>query len=318
MKWIKGGLIYGPREEGGGPGGWAHNSALQPTPHVSAADGRVRVFVGMRDAEGVSRVGFVDVSAENPAQVLRVSELPALDVGVPGAFDENGVVPCAVVERDGLLYLYYAGYQLGRKVKFFVFGGLAVSRDGGETFERHSRVPVCDRTDDELFFRVIHSIMYEGGRWRVWYGGGGDFDVEDGRQYPRYNIRYAESADGLSLGRDYKVCVDTRGGEYRVGRPYVVKDGGLYKMFYGSGTKGEGYRLAYAESADGVSWERRDGEVGIDVSESGWDSRMQAYPAVVRAGARTYMFYNGNDYGRDGFGYAVLDESSGSNGGGAA
>lgn len=302
MEWIKKGLIYGPA----GESDWAHNSALQPTPRARP-DGTIRVFAGFRDAEGVSRVGFVDVSAENPSEVLRVSKRPALDVGTPGAFDENGVVPCAVVEREGgALYLYYAGYQLGRKVKFFVFGGLAVSRDGGETFARHSRVPVCDRTDDELCFRVIHSIMYEGGRWRVWYGGGSDFDTEGGRQYPRYNIRYAESEDGLSLARDYKVCVDMRGGEYRVGRPYVVKDGGLYKMFYGAGTKDEGYRLAYAESADGISWERRDEQIGIDVSESGWDSRMQGYPAVLSCAGRTYMFYNGNDYGREGFGYAVL------------
>ena len=40
---------------------------------------------------------------------------------------------------------------------------------------------------------------------------------------------------------------------------------------------------------------------------SGWDSQMQAYPAVVTAGGRTYLFYNGNDYGREGFGYAELE-----------
>jgi hypothetical protein len=79
-------------------------------------------------------------------------------------------------------------------------------------------------------------------------------------------------------------------------------------MFYGSSTKTEGYRLAYAESADGINWTRRDNEIGIDVSPSGWDSRMQGYPAVVSCGGKTYMFYNGNDYGREGFGYAELEQ----------
>ena len=52
---------------------------------------------------------------------------------------------------------------------------------------------------------------------------------------------------------------------------------------------------------------RKDEEIGIDVSESGWDSQMQAYPAVLRCRDRVYLFYNGNDYGRDGFGYAILE-----------
>jgi hypothetical protein len=303
MRWKKAGLIYGPD----GSSAWARNSALQPTPLVKREEGVVRVFAGMRDDEGVSRVGFVDVSADDPSRVVRVSETPALDIGIPGAFDENGVVPCAVVERDGKLFLFYAGYQLGRKVKFYVFGGLAVSADGGESFARTSRVPVCDRTDEEPFFRVVHTMMLDDGRWRAWYGAGDSFDVEGGRQYPRYNIRHAYSPDGFRLSDEHQVCVDTGGGEYRVGRPYVVKHEGVYKMFYGAGTKEEGYRLSYAESRDGIEWTRKDGEVGIEVSASGWDSRMQAYPAVVSSRDHVYLFYNGNDYGREGFGYATLE-----------
>ena len=303
MKWEKRGLIYGPA----GDSAWTSDSALQPTPLVKAEAGVIRVFVGMRDDEGVSRVGFVDVSAEDPSRVLRVSKEPVLTIGVAGAFDDNGVVPTSVVEREGLLYLFYAGYQLVPKVKFLVFGGLATSADGGETFTRYSRVPVCDRTDEELYFRVIHTMMLDQGKWRAWYGAGDSFDVDDGRQYPRYNIRHAYSADGIHLVDDFQVCIDMAGGEYRVGRPYVIKDADLYRMFYGAGTKAEGYRLAYAESSDGINWTRKDSEIGIDVSASGWDSRMQAYPSVVKYHDNTYMFYNGNDYGREGFGFAVLD-----------
>lgn len=302
MLWEKKGLIYGPS----GESSWARHSALQPTPLVLTNERIIRVFVGMRDDDGVSRVGFVDVSAEDPSHVLHVAKTPALDVGMPGAFDENGVVPCAVVKHNGELRLFYAGYQIGQKVKFFVFGGMAVSRNGGETFTRASLVPTCDRTDEDLFFRVVHTMMLDNGRWRAWYGGGNSFDVVDGRQYPRYNIRHAYSSDGVHLHSRFDICVDMRGGEYRVGRPYVIKRDGIYRMFYGAGTIKEGYRLAYAESPDGISWIRKDDEVGIQVSPSGWDSRMQAYPAVVTYEDRTYMFYNGNDYGRDGFGYAVV------------
>lgn len=303
MNWTKGGLIYGPT----GELAWATHSALQPTPFLNERAGTIRVFAGFRNDDGVSRVGYVDVSAANPGAVLRVSQKPVLDIGIPGTFDENGVVPCAISERDGKLFLFYAGYQLGRKIKFLVFSGLAISEDGGESFQRYSQTPVCERQDGELFFRVIHTMLHDGDGWRAWYGGGSSFDTENGKQYPRYNIRHAESPDGLHLSPSYQVCVDMQEGEYRVGRPFVIKDNGVYRMFYGAGTKELGYRLAYAESSDGINWARKDDEVGISVSTSGWDSEMQAYPSIVKCREGTYMFYNGNDYGRDGFGYAVLD-----------
>ncbi|MDQ3799802.1 MAG: hypothetical protein M3384_10140 [Acidobacteriota bacterium] len=302
MKWIKKGLIYRPENLS-----WATNSALQPTPLI-LDENTIRLYVGLRDDKGRSRVGFVDVDAANPGEIKRVSETPALDVGEPGTFDENGVVPCAAVRCGDEVRLYYAGYQLGHSVRFFVFGGLAISRDGGETFSRYSRAPVCERNDAELLFRVIHTIFEENGVWRVWYGAGDDFELDArGYQLPRYNIRYMESPDGLSFPQTAgKVVLDCAPNEYRTGRPFVVKNNGGYQMFFGGGDRKKNYRLAYAESSDGINWTRNDTQLGIDISASGWDSEMMAYPCVVKASnGATYLFYNGNNYGYEGFGYAV-------------
>lgn len=302
MKWRKLGLVYAP--DGRSP--WARHSALQPTPCLRD-DRTIRVYAGFRDDAGVGRVGYVDLDAEDPCRVLRVSPGPVLDVGIPGTFDENGVVPSAIVRRDGQWHLYYTGYQLGQKVRFYVFGGLAVSRDG-ESFTRHSPVPVLDRTPNELFFRVAHSVLWENGVWRVWYGAGSTWVPGEGKQLPVYDIRYAESPDGARFPAEGRVCVGVAGGdEHRVARPYVIKDGELYRMFYSVGTKSQLYRLGYAESADGVRWQRKDGELGLTVSDSGWDSQMVGYSSVVRYRDRVYLFYNGNDYGRGGFGCAVLE-----------
>jgi hypothetical protein len=78
-------------------------------------------------------------------------------------------------------------------------------------------------------------------------------------------------------------------------------------MFYSIRTRSKGYRIGYAESADGLKWERKDREVGIDVSESGWDSEMIAYSSVQKYKDKVYMFYNGNNLGETGFGYAELE-----------
>jgi len=303
MKWVKKGLIYGPS----GEYSWAQHSALQPTT-ILINENIIRVYVGFRDENGVSRIGFVNVDAENPSIVLKVSEKPVLDIGLPGTFDENGVVPCAIIKREEKLYLYYAGYQLGHKIRFLAFGGLAISKDGGNSFIRYSKVPILDRTEDELLFRVIHSIIFENGVWRAWYGGGSTFIKGKYKSLPVYNIRYIESTDGINFGRKGIVCIDLKEDEYRVGRPCVIKEEETYKMFYGAGTESTVYRLAYAESKDGVNWTRKDKEININVSKNGWDSQMIAYPSVLKYKDKVYMFYNGNDMGKDGFGYAILEE----------
>ena len=213
MKWEKLGFTGGPD----GTQAWARHSALQPTSLV-LDDYVIRVYAGFRDAAGVSRIGFVDVDASNPCRVLRVSETPVLDVGRPGTFDDNGVVPTAVVRRDASVYLYYAGYQIPQQVKFLVFTGLAVSTDGGHTFMRLHETPVTDRTDGELYFRVIHSIFEENGVWRTWYGAGATFVPYEGKTLPVYDIRYMESTDGVTFPSAGRVVVPLADeDEHRVG-----------------------------------------------------------------------------------------------------
>ena len=48
--------------------------------------------------------------------------------------------------------------------------------------------------------------------------------------------------------------------------------------------------------------------VGLDVSPNGWDSEMICYPYVFDHGRNRYMLYNGNGYGKTGFGLSVLEQ----------
>ena len=301
MKWERRGLVWAPE----GTADWARHSALQPTA-IAVDDSAIRVFAGLRAADGASRVGWVDVDAADPTRVLRACQHPALDLGRPGTFDDNGVVPAAVVRRGGRLYLYYAGYMLAHRVRFLAFGGLAMSDDGGQSFERLAEVPLTDRTPDELTFRVIHCLLEEVGTWRAWYGGGSGFLSHEGRTLATYDIRTMESRDGFDFPRRGRTAIALAPGEQRVGRPCVMRTGSLYRMFFCAAAIGENYRLAYAESADGIEWTRK--PLGLDIPPGSWDSAMAAYPNVVSHGGRVFLFYNGNDYGRQGFGCAVLRE----------
>jgi len=72
--------------------------------------------------------------------------------------------------------------------------------------------------------------------------------------------------------------------------------------------RNKGYRLGYAWSSDLVNWNRDDSKSGIDGSESGWDSDMQCYPHLFLCDGRVYLLYNGNEFGKNGFGLAVLED----------
>jgi hypothetical protein len=151
--------------------------------------------------------------------------------------------------------------------------------------------------------------MQAGDRFRIWYACGNGWENINGIAYPQYNIRYLESNDGIEFKGEGHLCVDVEGSEYRIGRPRVFRYHDRFIMHYTRGTTQGDYLAGHAESVDGIHWIRKDDELSICLSrEEGWDSRHLCYPAVLSCGDRTYMFYNGNDMGKNGFGYAVLDE----------
>ncbi|EAI4070945.1 glycoside hydrolase family 32 protein [Campylobacter jejuni] len=298
MKWEKKGLIFCPNKENE----WMDNSFLQPTPIV--LQDRIRIFGGIRDAKGVSRIGYVEVEKDNPSIIIRYSSNPVLDIGKDGMFDDNGVTPTSLVAINDRLYLYYAGYTLGTKVRFRVFSGIAVSDNGGEKFVRIQENPITDRAPGEELFRVVHSVVYDKGVYKFWYGGGNYFIQGKNKTLPVYDIRYMESLSLLEFPKSGIVAIPIIDGNHRVGRPFVFLENDIFKMFYGYGSEEYPYRLAYAESNNGIQWKNKD--INIDLSSDGWDSEMMAYPSFIRVDGKGYLFYNGNNYGYGGFGYAQL------------
>ena len=303
MRWIKKGLIYGPD----GTSEWAKNSALTPTPFLINND-TIRVFAGFRDSGGISRIGYVDLDSRDPSHIIKISEKPALDIGTPGAFDDNGVILGDILQVDNKIFMYYVGFQKPEKVKFLAFSGLAISEDNGETFHRYKRSPVIDRSDKGLFIGAIHSVIRETeNKFRAWVALGNGWEIINDNPYPRYDIHHVESKDGIHFNEP-TFCIGCRDDEYRIGRPRVWKEQGLYRMHYTKGTRQGDYFPGYAESNNGLNWKRRDDSLGISLSNKGWDSRHLCYPALLKCKNRTYRFDNGNDMGKDGFGYAVLEE----------
>jgi hypothetical protein len=285
-----------------------------PVPQL-VDDKRLRIHFATRDADDRARAAFIEVDADHPGTLLHVGDRPSLDLGKPGTFDHDGVAPTCLVEAEGDLYMYYQGFVRQANVPYFTAIGVAASTDGGVTFTRLREGPVVDRTPDEPYAIASSYVLLENGTWRLWYTSITGWLEDHGRYDPVYEIKYAESDDGIRWKRDDRTSISHAPHE-AISRPWVVQDDGMYRMWYshrrrsGFRTDRRGsYRIGYAESEDGISWIRRDEQAGMDPAHDGWDSEMVEFPALYERDGATHLLYNGNGFGESGIGHAVLRSS---------
>lgn len=298
MKWQKIGRIFNPN----GQFSWVKTHGMLPTvDHIK--DDYYQIFFSGRDSNNISRIGKIIIDINNPLKILEISESPIVDIGPLGCYDDNGVSPTCVVNYNNQKYLYIMGWNKASKVRAAEVSGLVISTNNGTSFKRISNAPIIDRTNDEPYtILVISSIIIENGIWRMWYDSA---DCWIDETLPKYNIKYAESNNGINWIRKGVVSVNYKYvNESRVSRASVLKDNDLYRMWYCYAIGTGGYNMGYAESIDGYKFKRRDGEVGINLSKSGWDSKMLCYPNVFKHKDNLLMLYCGNGYGRTGFGIA--------------
>lgn len=290
---------------------WARTHAQIPTVDV-LDEKRLRVFFSSRDDSNRSLIAVMELDAMNPSNILDIQASPVLPIGLPGTFDDCGMMPSSVVDWDEKKYMYYIGWNVRNTVPYHNSVGLAVSEDGGRTYHRMFDGPVMDRTAEEPYFCATTCVRIENGIWRNWYLSCTEWDEIAGRMEPRYHLKYAESDDGIHWRREGRIAIDYASpAEGGIVRASVCKDGALYRMWYSyrshtdyRSDRMNSYRIGYAESSDGLEWKRLDDLVGIEPGDTGWDSFMLAYPEVVDVGRHRYMFYNGNGFGQTGFGYA--------------
>lgn len=284
---------------------WMASHATYPTPLVLPG-GEVRVFFSPRDATKRSSISSLDLAIRGGSwAIVRRPQAPLLEPGSRGAFDDSGVTVGAVVPYGEQIFVYYVGWCLGTTVPFRNFIGLAF----GETFDaplyRASVAPVIDRSPDNPFSLSYPWVLRTDGKWRMWFGSTLAWGPQGGEMY--HTIKSASSEDGVRWRAlpDVAVPLQTATPEYALSRPCVIHEGGRWKMWYSR--KSPDYRLGYAESDDGEMWARADDAVELVGPVGAWESESTEYTAVFDHAGERYMLYNGNGFGRTGFGLAILD-----------
>ena len=301
MPWRRLGLIHTPK----GDREWARSHAALPAA-ISLDQEHVRIFFSSRDAHNRSHVGYVDLAMGEIPRVIAEGQQVVLTPPAPGQFDSDGIGLGSIVRTDTEDRLYYMGWSLCRTSPWRNSLGMAIGDAAKPGFRRAFDGPVVPLTIEDPFTLSYPQVLCCGpGDWRMWYGSNLEWGAE-GTPF-RHCIKLKRSPDGIDWSQPGIFVLPLEKPEETVViRPSVLVENGRYRMWFS--TRGAHYRIGAAVSQDGENWTRCDEEAGLDVSADGWDSEMVCYPCVIDHNGRRFLFYNGNDYGWQGFGAAVWED----------
>lgn len=316
MKWKKLGKIFDPCE---------HDLPIQSvgfaqSPQALVLEDRVRVYFSTREQDQtgkyLSHVAFVDFD-KTMQNILGVSRHKVIDLGGLGCFDEHGIFPFSVFKDDARVVAYTTGWNRKVSVSADAAIGLAISHDQGLTFERYGTGPVMAATLHEPFLVGDAFVTKLGKEYHMWYIFGVRWkqSIESEQPDRVYKIAHAFSCDGINWRRDgLQIIPNSLDADECQALPTVIYVDGTYHMYFCYRAvhsfrtqPHKGYRIGYAYSKDLSQWVRDDANAGITISLTGWDSQMQCYPNVFECDGKIFMLYNGNEFGRNGFGLAVME-----------
>ena len=315
--WKKLGVVFDPKWLNNRPE-WMNDFAQAPNAIV--LEDRIRVYFCCRpisDSPGnfISRCAFVDLDINNPLEIISIAEKPILELGKCGDFDEYGTYPVSIFKNEKTCFAIYGGWTRCNSVPFDISLGIGFSEDGGITFKKRFRGPILSSSPDEPFVITSPKIRYFYNKWYLTYTAGCRWIKDhDGRPEIIYKLRMATSDDLINWNILNKNIVTDKLGESEAQAcGDIFWDGNQFNMHFCyrealdfRSNKNNSYRIGYCFSTDLFNWHRDDSKVDLDVSISGWDSEMVAYPNVFSVKNKIYMLYGGNGNGKTGFGIAKL------------
>jgi hypothetical protein len=278
-----------------------------------------RIYFAARDGGQHGHIVAVDVDPGEGMRIVAEHLQPLLERGALGAFDHDGVAPSAAIVVNGQVRLYYSGVSVRRDVRGQVSIGLAVS-DDGLTFRRAFAGPVHGIGPHDPYFTSAPIVLHTDDGYRMWYVGGTQWRDVDGFPDLFYEIRTTRSDDGMIWDPRSATAVALRPPrEAGLGRPWIA-DGSDGRRLWLS-RRGESYRgpgegayhlVSIAADAQGsFAGPAEPIQLENPPAAGDFDSWMQAYACIVPYRDDLVMLYNGDDFGRAGFGWARLPGGAG-------
>ena len=318
MKWFKRGLLFNPSEHDLFNG----CNEFAQSPQTLVFDDYIRIYFSTRkrdEENGMYRsyISFVDFD-KDLKHLLAISKETVIELGGLGSFDEHGIFPINVVRHNNQILAYTCGWSRRVSVPVETSTGLAYSFDNGTSFTKAGTGPILTSSLKEPMLVGDSFVKVYNDTFHMWYIFGQKWLKAKENEPPArvYKIAHATSIDGINWEKEEakQIITDFLNKDECQALPTVIKIEDRYHMYFcfreatnfRNNIK-RGYRLGYAWSHDLVNWNRDEKNTGIHVSETGWDSEMMCYPHIFKTGNKVFLLYNGNEFGKHGFGLAELD-----------
>ena len=301
--WQKMGLIFSNNKYGTG---------YAQDPFVDIVNNDIwRIYYSTRTQDVVSLPFCIDVEANNPSKIIKVYDKPLFLPGKSGTFDDTGITMTSIVNVGNEKYIYYCGWNKKVTVSYSLSIGLAVVKNDG-SISKMFEGPILERSIYDPICVSAPCVIFDEGLFKLWYISFTSWEDYNGKKEPTFIIKYATSFNGIEWNVSNDVCINSTYRGESFARPWVIKENNKYRMWFSTRgpvgyreKDGQHYELDYAESLDGKVWERKSSELKLSGESNGWDAEMTAYATVIKGAKDYFMFYNGNNFGKTGFGYAI-------------
>lgn len=280
-----------------------HSHASNPLA-VHLKEDVFRIYFSGRDVNNRSSVGFVDIDIIKK-EVVNCCTTPVVSFGNENSFYSHGISIGNLYEQQNKKYILFMGWNITPNEHWRGdIGRLELVSDDKMVVTPPNIPFVKVDKEDDISLSYPFVIFHEG-FYKMWYGSTITWEAENKEMI--HVIKYATSKDGETWEKKGMSIPYELNKAQAFSRPIVVIDNKGYHMWYsyrsGDGTK---YRIGYSHSNDGINWNRKHEKAGIDISKEGWDSEMICYPFIFDHNGERYMLYNGNDFGKEGFGLAIF------------
>jgi len=292
------------------------------SPQALVFDNFVRIYFSTRQEKSAtgmfaSFISYVDFTKDF-SKILKISDRPVIQLGEPGTFDEHGIFPFSPLNVGDKIIAYTCGWSRRKSVPVETSIGLAVSLNQGESFEKVGAGPILTASIKEPFLVGDAFVRIYNDTYHMWYIFGTKWIPETSQEPPSrvYKIGHALSCDGVTWNKEeaQQVIKDRLSIDECQALPSVLKIGNRYHMYFCyreasdfRNNSKRSYKIGYAYSENLRNWTRDDNNSGITLTANSWDSDMMCYPNIFQCEHRIYLLYNGNEFGKHGFGLAELE-----------
>ena len=142
FKWKKLGKVFDPTIYDSKS--WMYQYAQSPSTVIFRDFIRVYFCTRSQPDESkqyISRISYIDLDKNNLSNIINIAKRPVLELGRLGTFDEFGTYPVSCLKNNEDIICFYGGWTRCKSVPFDVSLGMAISKDGGNSFKKVGLVP---------------------------------------------------------------------------------------------------------------------------------------------------------------------------------